>query len=206
MAQKPNKSGQMKEYVPSGNGDASGEYADNGGSNKHFTAFGKPQNPEAINGNQHGNPVGEKPQEKQETPEETETQQFDNNDDVNKLIEKTPEERKESLSKRIKEKFEGNEETLDEMVEKVLEQTSEEGISFLDDYLEKNNSLKVMEEFEKLRKKYIKTFDEEPPIVEMLDYTSDIYLNALEEAIQDNNKLTRDDIAKLVYTDNKITY
>lgn len=43
MPTKPNKAGQQQNYVPQGNGDASGEYADNvSGSNKHFEAFKKP--------------------------------------------------------------------------------------------------------------------------------------------------------------------
>lgn len=42
MPQKPNKAGQMQNYVPAGNGDASGEYGDNAtGSNKHFQVFSK---------------------------------------------------------------------------------------------------------------------------------------------------------------------
>lgn len=43
MPTKPNRAGQQQNYVPKGNGDASGEYGDNAtGSNKHFTAFKKP--------------------------------------------------------------------------------------------------------------------------------------------------------------------
>ena len=43
MPTKPNKAGQQQNYVPQGNGDASGEYADNAsGSNIHFTNFKKP--------------------------------------------------------------------------------------------------------------------------------------------------------------------
>ena len=43
MPTKPNHSGQQQEYVPAGNGDASGEYADNAtGSNVHFKSFKKP--------------------------------------------------------------------------------------------------------------------------------------------------------------------
>ena len=43
MPTKPNKAGQQQNYVPQGNGDASGEYADNqSGSNIHFQAFKKP--------------------------------------------------------------------------------------------------------------------------------------------------------------------
>lgn len=43
MPTKPNRAGQQQNYVPKGNGDASGEYGDNAtGSNKHFTNFKKP--------------------------------------------------------------------------------------------------------------------------------------------------------------------
>lgn len=43
MPTKPNRAGQQQNYVPKGNGDASGEYGDNAtGSNKHFTAFKQP--------------------------------------------------------------------------------------------------------------------------------------------------------------------
>lgn len=45
MPTKPNHSGQQQEYVPAGNGYASGEYADNAtGSNVHFKSFKKPEN------------------------------------------------------------------------------------------------------------------------------------------------------------------
>lgn len=44
MPTKLNKAGNQQPYVPQGNGDASGEYADNqSGSNKHFTNFAKPE-------------------------------------------------------------------------------------------------------------------------------------------------------------------
>lgn len=44
MPTKPNHSGQQQEYVPAGNGDASGEYADNATvSNVHFKSFKKPE-------------------------------------------------------------------------------------------------------------------------------------------------------------------
>lgn len=43
MPKKPNKAGNLQNYVPQGNGDASGEYADEQtGSNIHFTNFQKP--------------------------------------------------------------------------------------------------------------------------------------------------------------------
>ena len=44
MPTKLNRAGQQQNYVPQGNGDASGEYADHAsGSNKHFTNFAKPE-------------------------------------------------------------------------------------------------------------------------------------------------------------------
>ena len=43
MPTKLNRAGQQQNYVPQGNGNASGEYADSAsGSNKHFTNFSKP--------------------------------------------------------------------------------------------------------------------------------------------------------------------
>ena len=51
MPTKPNKAGQQQNYVPQGNGDASGEYADNqSGSNKHFTNFQQPESKPQANG------------------------------------------------------------------------------------------------------------------------------------------------------------
>ena len=41
MPTKPNKAGQQQEYVPAGNGDASGEYGNQSGSNRHFDNFKK---------------------------------------------------------------------------------------------------------------------------------------------------------------------
>lgn len=46
MPKKPNRAAQLQNYVPAGNGDASGEYADEEtGSNIHFTNFKKPDEP-----------------------------------------------------------------------------------------------------------------------------------------------------------------
>lgn len=43
MPTKPNKAGEQQPYIPAGNGDSSGEYADNGGTNVHFQSFKKPE-------------------------------------------------------------------------------------------------------------------------------------------------------------------
>lgn len=48
MPTKRNRAGQQQNYVPQGNGDASGEYADQAsGSNKHFANFKKPDEPKS---------------------------------------------------------------------------------------------------------------------------------------------------------------
>lgn len=45
MPTKPNYGGEQQNYVPQGNGDPSGEYADEGGGNINFKSFGKPSSP-----------------------------------------------------------------------------------------------------------------------------------------------------------------
>lgn len=76
-------------YVPSGNGDASGEYGDNAtGSNIHFTNFKKPDEPKA-----------EEP--KEETPIETKAQE----DEPIETKQEEPKSRLDELSKKQKEKI-----------------------------------------------------------------------------------------------------
>lgn len=43
MPEKLNYAGQMQPYIPKGNGDASGEYGNSDGSNKHFSNFKRPK-------------------------------------------------------------------------------------------------------------------------------------------------------------------
>lgn len=53
MPQKPNRSGQLQNYVPAGNGDASGEYGDNeSGSNIHFKVFKRPDDTTELKPNE----------------------------------------------------------------------------------------------------------------------------------------------------------
>lgn len=53
MPTKKNKAGNQQNYVPKGNGDASGEYGDNAtGSNKHFQSFFKSQVSGKVNGDE----------------------------------------------------------------------------------------------------------------------------------------------------------
>ena len=47
MPKKPNSSGELQEYVPAGNGDASGEYGDADGNNRHFTSWKNPHTEES---------------------------------------------------------------------------------------------------------------------------------------------------------------
>ena len=49
MPTKINSAGKQQNYVPAGNGDASGEYGDNAtGSNKNFKVFKKPDDNSSI--------------------------------------------------------------------------------------------------------------------------------------------------------------
>ena len=73
MPTKLNKAGQQQNYVPQGNGDASGEYADNAsGSNKHFTNFKQPETQKTFNDfkkteeTNNKTPIVEQPKEHQE--------------------------------------------------------------------------------------------------------------------------------------------
>lgn len=64
----------------------------------------------------------------------------------------------------------------------------------------------MMEEFEKLRKRYIACFNEEPPMLEVANIESKVYLDALRDAVFYNEKLTRDDLAELIYTNEDVVY
>lgn len=48
MPQKLNKAGQMQDYIPKGNGDASGEYGTSNGTNKNFTTSDKKSSANVI--------------------------------------------------------------------------------------------------------------------------------------------------------------
>jgi len=50
MPTKPNSAGEQQDYVPAGNGDPSGEYADEAGANVHFQVFKKPADQSAVKG------------------------------------------------------------------------------------------------------------------------------------------------------------
>ena len=116
MPTKLNRAGNQQNYVPAGNGDASGEYGDNAsGSNKHFTAFEKPKDNETKVVEQKGK--GEKP-EKKETS--------------------TKEQHIKSIESRFKEK---NEKTKN-FSNKIYE-NSNENISTLTKMLNENDDLKV---------------------------------------------------------------
>lgn len=70
MPTKPNHSGQQQEYVPAGNGDASGEYADNAtGSNIHFKSFKKPEN-DTSKGTQSETKLPKEKKDKKETKDQ----------------------------------------------------------------------------------------------------------------------------------------
>lgn len=85
MPKKPNSSGELQEYVPAGNGDASGEYGDADGNNRHFTSWKNPHTEES------GIAVvaGEKPAEVETKQDEfAEYLQKNHNDDFRKRVER----------------------------------------------------------------------------------------------------------------------
>lgn len=78
MPTKPNHSGQQQEYVPAGNGDASGEYADNAtGSNIHFKSFKKPEN-DTSKGTQSKTKLPKDKKEKKDQPPKPHIQDAEN--------------------------------------------------------------------------------------------------------------------------------
>ena len=86
MPTKPNHSGQQQEYVPAGNGDASGEYADNAtGSNVHFKSFKKPEN-DTSKGAQSKTKLPKDKKDKKETKETKDQPQKPHIQDAEKKI------------------------------------------------------------------------------------------------------------------------
>ena len=69
MPTKLNKGGEQQNYVPSGNGDASGEYTNEAGANRNFKTFKKqdeaPQSFNAVNKMRTGKPSMPKPEQKE---------------------------------------------------------------------------------------------------------------------------------------------
>lgn len=55
MPKKPNGAGGMQEYIPAGNGDASGEYGNSKGENKHFSSFKKGSSAKGTSGTNKSN-------------------------------------------------------------------------------------------------------------------------------------------------------
>ena len=113
---KRNKAGNQQPYVPAGNGDESGEYADMvSGSNRHYT------NPGSIS--------------------TTQTQPGIESVIFNQKQEETNS--RESLTNNLTSKFIGNKEEIDGTVAKVVETTSEEGQKIISDYLKENEKLTI---------------------------------------------------------------
>lgn len=84
MPQKINRAGQMQNYVPAGNGDASGEYGDHAtGSNKHFKVFKKPADETPISTQQ---PTTAETKENEQT-DNKETQKQDREQIKNQIAE-----------------------------------------------------------------------------------------------------------------------
>ena len=120
MPTKRNRAGQQQNYVPQGNGDASGEYADQAsGSNKHFTNFKKP-----------------------DENENSENKTFAN---FSKGSEKSAdiETQKQNFKKSISERFQNVQQAdhLEETVDKLSETLNDEAREKLNQYLAENKDL-----------------------------------------------------------------
>ncbi|NCA96320.1 MAG: hypothetical protein EOM74_05000, partial [Methanomicrobia archaeon] len=110
MPTKPNSAGEQQDYVPAGNGDPSGEYADDAGANVHFHVFKKPADQSAVKGviaegkakeQQHGLQVSAEKVTKPETPKKS----------IDDYLKSHPVENK-NLEKFVKESFDsGSEES-----------------------------------------------------------------------------------------------
>lgn len=133
MPTKPNKAGQQQNYVPAGNGDASGEYGDNAtGSNKHFTNFKKPdENETEIVKTEETKTIKTFKKPEQEQPKQEET----DNSDIKSV-------RKNATNKLIG-KCRNPSRDNDITFQQVIEESNDEGVKILDEYLGQNNRLSI---------------------------------------------------------------
>ena len=133
MPTKPNRSGEQQNYVPAGNGDASGEYGDNEtGSNIHFTSFKKPEGEDTQTGGEQ--PIkkftqfqGSKGTEKPEHPIKKEDSKDKRQSATNKLIGKCVNRTQDN----------------DDTFKKTIEDTNDEGVAIIDEYLSQNDKLQI---------------------------------------------------------------
>ena len=63
-----------------------------------------------------------------------------------------------------------------------------------------------MKTFEELAVEYVNVFNEQPPILTTLSTDDPLYLEMLQEAIDNNEPITRDDLGNVFMTDNKVFY
>ena len=83
MPQKLNKAGQMQDYIPKGNGDASGEYGTSNGTNKNFTTSDKKKSKANVITENKSVVVGNKEKEIKKQQE-----RYLNPDEYKKVVEK----------------------------------------------------------------------------------------------------------------------
>jgi len=124
MPTKLNRAGNQQNYVPAGNGDASGEYGDNAtGSNKHFQVFKKPDGdePTAIN-------LGQQPTQATQEPVKAE----ESKPDV-----------KASLAEGFKKVNSNYNDEHAKTFNKVIEETNDEAQVLLNKYISENTALTI---------------------------------------------------------------
>lgn len=127
MPKKTSSWGQQ-EYIPAGNGDSSGEYADESGSNKHFTNFKKPEETETTKNTQTFNTF-------KKTEQESKPQVETNSDDIKTV-------RKNAAHNLIKKCVNPSREN-DITFKDVIEDSNDESVKILNQYLNENEKLQI---------------------------------------------------------------
>ena len=124
MPTKINRAGNQQNYVPKGNGDASGEYGDNAtGSNVHFQTFKKP----------------EETKQKTETKKPEEEKIKSNSETTIKAV-------KQNMTDSFKRSDyykKSNDEHIEKVINKVIENNDTEKMVVLNKMLEENNKLTI---------------------------------------------------------------
>lgn len=135
MPTKINRAGQQQNYVPAGNGDASGEYGDNAtGSNKHFTNFKQPDEDTGV-GTQAGQ-NGQSQQSFQSFSKEHEAEEAKKQE-----VAKNREAAKNNFTDRLAEK--SKTEANINFVSELIDDCNDEGARILADYYGKNTGLTI---------------------------------------------------------------
>ena len=134
MPTKPNRAGQQQNYVPQGNGDASGEYADHAsGSNIHFTNFKKPDGDKIVGGS--GKTENNITEDETKGLKKFAKPDNDGTNDIKTI-------RKSAKNTLIKKCVNGSREN-DITFGDLVDDSNDESVTILDGYLKENEKLSI---------------------------------------------------------------